>query len=102
MEKFHADLTRSCERYEQRLRGVPKLTFDDTLPVVLRKDEIAAAIRRLHGDAALRERMRAAGLALTAGETWQDRATALLSLAEQAHHYRPAPAEANLPGALGA
>ena len=45
VEKFHADLARSCERYEQRLRGVPKLTFDDTLPVVLRKDEIAAAIR---------------------------------------------------------
>ena len=45
VEKFHAELARSSERYEQRLRGVPKLTFDDTLPVVLRKDEIAAAIR---------------------------------------------------------
>ena len=45
LEKFHEDLARSCQRYEQRLRGIPKLTFDDALPVVLRKAEIAAAIR---------------------------------------------------------
>ena len=45
LEKFHADLTRSCQKYDQRLRGIPKLTFDDELPVVQRKDEIAAAIR---------------------------------------------------------
>ena len=44
-ERFLADLTRSCQRYDQRLHGVPKLTFDETLPVVQRKDEIAAAIR---------------------------------------------------------
>ena len=45
LERFHADLARSCQRFEQRQRGVPKITFDDSLPVVLRKDEIAAAIR---------------------------------------------------------
>ena len=43
--KFQADLARSCQRFEQRRSSVPKLTFDDSLPVVLRKDEIAAAIR---------------------------------------------------------
>ncbi|HEY0983125.1 ATP-dependent RNA helicase HrpA [Schlesneria sp.] len=45
LEKFQEDLARSCQRYEQRLRGVPELSFDDALPVVQRKDEIAAAIR---------------------------------------------------------
>ena len=45
LEKFHADLARSCQKFEQRLRGLPKLTFDDSLPVVQRKDEIVAAIR---------------------------------------------------------
>ncbi len=45
LAKFQADLARSCQRTEQRRLGVPKLTFDDSLPVVLRKEEIAAAIR---------------------------------------------------------
>ena len=45
LERFQADLARSCQKYDQRLRGVPKLTYDDSLPVVQRKDEIAAAIR---------------------------------------------------------
>ncbi|WP_010585107.1 ATP-dependent RNA helicase HrpA [Schlesneria paludicola] len=45
LAKFQADLANSCRRSEQRLRGVPKLNFDEELPVVVRKDEIAAAIR---------------------------------------------------------
>lgn len=45
LEKFLADLARSSQRYEQRLRGIPKITFDDALPVIQRKDEIAATIR---------------------------------------------------------
>ena len=36
--KFQADLARSCQRSEQRRLGIPKLIFDDSLPVVLRKD----------------------------------------------------------------
>lgn len=43
--KFQADLARSCQRSEQRRGGVPKISFDEMLPVVQRKDEIAAAIR---------------------------------------------------------
>lgn len=45
MTKFQSDLARSCERAEQRRRGVPKLTFDDSLPIVVRKHEIAEAIQ---------------------------------------------------------
>jgi ATP-dependent helicase HrpA len=45
LAKFQADLARSCQRSELRRRGLPKLTFDDSLPIVIRKDEIAAAIR---------------------------------------------------------
>lgn len=45
LEKFLADLTRSTQRFEQRSRGVPKITYDDALPVIQRKDEIAATIR---------------------------------------------------------
>lgn len=45
LAKFQADLANSCRRSEQRLRGVPKLNFDEELPVIVRKDEIAAAIR---------------------------------------------------------
>src|SRR5262245_62030722 len=43
--RFQHDLNRSCERADQRRRTVPKLSFDETLPVVVRKDEIAATIR---------------------------------------------------------
>ena len=45
LAKFQADLTNSCGRSELRRRNAPKLTFDEELPVVQRKDEIAAAIR---------------------------------------------------------
>lgn len=43
--KLKADVDRSFERSEQRRRSVPKITYDDALPVVARKDEIAGAIR---------------------------------------------------------
>lgn len=43
--KLKSDVERSYERGEQRRRSVPKITYDDSLPVVARKDEIAAAIR---------------------------------------------------------
>src|SRR5436305_1656450 len=43
--KFKADLARSCQRADQRRQKLPKLVFDEALPVVARKDEIAAAIR---------------------------------------------------------
>lgn len=43
--KFLADLAKSCQRAENRRNSVPKLTYDDNLPIVARKDEIAAAIR---------------------------------------------------------
>lgn len=45
LARFKSDLARSCQRSEQRRAGIPKLTFDDALPVVTRKDEIAATIR---------------------------------------------------------
>jgi len=42
--KLKADVERSVDRSEQRRRSIPKITYDDALPVVARKDEIAAAI----------------------------------------------------------
>ena len=45
MARFQADLAKSCQRSEQRRRSIPKLTFDDSLPIVVRKQEIADAIR---------------------------------------------------------
>lgn len=43
--KFKADLARSYQRAELRRQKIPKLSFDEALPVVARKDEIASAIR---------------------------------------------------------
>ena len=45
LARFKADLARSCQKSEQRRLSLPKLSFDDALPVVVRKDEIASAIR---------------------------------------------------------
>lgn len=45
LDRFKADLARSCQKSQQRRRNLPKPSFDDVLPVVARKDEIAATIR---------------------------------------------------------
>ena len=45
LAKFRSQLARSCQRSDDRRRSVPKLTYDDALPIVIRKAEIAAAIR---------------------------------------------------------
>ena len=45
LDKLLAQLDQSTKRREAREKLVPKLRYDDALPVVGRKDEIAAAIR---------------------------------------------------------
>lgn len=45
LARFQAELTRSCQRYDLRRQKTPPLSFNDTLPIVQRKAEIAAAIR---------------------------------------------------------
>ncbi|MEM1063138.1 MAG: ATP-dependent RNA helicase HrpA, partial [Planctomycetota bacterium] len=43
--RLDRDTRRSAEVRQQRADAVPAVTYDDTLPVVARRDEIAAAIR---------------------------------------------------------
>ena len=45
LEKLRTQLSQSCQRLEQRRAGLPQVTYPSDLPVVERKDEIAAAIR---------------------------------------------------------
>ncbi len=43
--QFSAELQRSIELREARLRSLPRVTFDPELPIAARREEIAAAIR---------------------------------------------------------
>ena len=45
LEGVERDLTTSITRREQRLQAIPAITYDTALPIVARKDEIAATIR---------------------------------------------------------
>lgn len=45
LSDFLRELEASSERFAQRAAAIPKITYDPQLPVVSRKDDIAAAIR---------------------------------------------------------
>ncbi|MCA9081286.1 MAG: ATP-dependent RNA helicase HrpA, partial [Planctomycetaceae bacterium] len=45
LQRVQADLERSVQQRAERLQRLPEISYDDTLPVVQRKDEIATAIR---------------------------------------------------------
>jgi ATP-dependent helicase HrpA len=45
LQRLQSELRQSTTRCEQRARAVPKISYDEELPIVARREEIAAAIR---------------------------------------------------------